>query len=360
MKKNPTHLIISTLTLLVMSTFAANPPRATPGEGPCISAELIYELEGRPTPQCHASSIVETPSGMAAAWFGGTREKDPDVGIWFSLQVDGKWTAPVELVDGSEGEDQEYACWNPVLFQPKKGPLMLFYKVGLDPRQWWGALLTSTDGGKTWSKPRRLGTNDALPAANRNLLGPVKNKPIQLADGAILCPSSTENEGWKVHFEVTRDLGKTWEVIGPIHDASKFNAIQPSILTHGDDQLQILCRSREKKIVQSWSEDNGKTWSEVSATGLPNPNAGTDAVTLADGQQLLVYNPIERGRRILAVTVSQDGNEWRGALTLEEEEGGEFSYPAVIQASDGKVHITYTWMRQSVKHVVLDPAKLGK
>jgi predicted neuraminidase len=339
------------------------PEVAKPGNGAVVSAGLIYELEGRQTPQCHASTIVETPIGLVAAWFGGTRESDPDVGIWVSRQAGGKWTKPVEVADGSEGEDKEYACWNPVLFQPKTGPLMLFYKVGVNPRLWWGALVTSDDGGKTWSKTRRLGTNAALPKANQNLLGPVKNKPLQLKDGSILCPTSTENEGWKVHFEVTRDLGKTWEVIGPIHDASKFNAIQPSILTHPNGTMQILCRSQESVVVQSWSKDGGKTWGPVTASELPNPNAGTDALTLADGRHLIVYNhtvrrgPFPSGRAMLNVAISTDGVSWKPVLTLEKDRS-EFSYPAVIQTSDGKVQITYTFKRQSVKHVVVDPSQL--
>lgn len=338
---------------------AQEAPKVMPGEGVCLSAELIYPLEGRPTPQCHASTIVELPGGeFAAAWFGGANESNPNVGIWFSRWSKGQWSAPVQVATGAEGEDRDYACWNPVLFRPKEGPLLLFYKAGLNPRLWWGALLTSADDGKTWSPSRRLGTSDSLPQENRNLLGPVKNKPVQLANGAILCPSSTENQGWRVHFEITRDLGKTWEVIGPINDGVKFNAIQPSILTHRDGRLQILCRSREKTVVQSWSKDGGKTWSEITPTKLPNPNSGTDALTLSDGRQLIVYNPLEKGRHILAVALSDDGENWKQVLTLEKEERGEFSYPAVIQAADGRAHITYTWMRQSVKHVVLDAAKL--
>tara|TARA_R100000789_G_scaffold79247_1_gene74427 strand:+ start:693 stop:1871 length:1179 start_codon:yes stop_codon:yes gene_type:complete len=350
---------------LVNAGDVESPPVSQPGQGAYLSGELIFPLEGRQTPQCHASTIVETSNGLVAAWFGGEHEKNPDVGIWVSRNDGQGWSTPVEVVDGSEGEKQEYACWNPVLFQPKDGPLMLFYKVGLDPRQWWGMLITSSDEGRTWTKPRRLGTNSALPKENQNLLGPVKNKPIQLANGDILCPSSTENEGWKVHFELTKDLGKTWEVIGPIHDASKYNAIQPSILTYPEQRMQVLCRSQEGMIVQSWSDDNGKTWGPVTATELPNPNSGTDAVTLADGRQLLVYNHTQKrgdfpaGRTMLNVAISQNGKNWTPVLTLEKERG-EFSYPAVIQTRDGLVHITYTWMRQSVKHVVLDPAKINQ
>ncbi|MEX2213071.1 MAG: exo-alpha-sialidase [Phycisphaeraceae bacterium] len=340
----------------------ANPrePVAIDATAAIVSRSLIYELEGRPTPQCHASTIAQTTDGsLVAAWFGGSRESADDVGIWVARFIDGKWTKPVEVAKGSEDEEKDFACWNPVLFQRKDGALMLFYKVGPSPSKWWGVLMTSTDGGKTWENRRKLGKSDAI----GNLLGPVKNKPIQLADGSILCGSSTEHQGWRVHFEISRDMGKTWQVIGPIHEATKFNAIQPSILRYGDGGMQILCRTREGVLGQAWSSDGGKTWSEVTATELPNPNAGTDAVTLKDGRQLLVYNHTKRtgefpsGRNMLNVAVSKDGKAWHAALTLERDRS-EFSYPAVIQTSDGKVHITYTWKRQSVKHVVIDPDKL--
>jgi len=337
------------------------PEPVRPGTAGYLSGELIYSFDNKPTPQCHASTIVETPTGLVAAWFGGQHEKNPDVGIWVSRHIDGAWTTPVEVATGVQDATTRYPCWNPVLFAPREGPLMLFYKVGPNPRQWWGMLMTSSDNGKQWANPRRLGDNDKI----GHLVGPVKNKPVQLSDGSILCPSSTEYDGWRVHFERTADQGKTWQVIGPIHDGQRFSAIQPSILTYGDGRMQILCRTRQSVIAESWSEDGGTTWSEMAATELPNPNAGTDAVTLADGRQLLVYNHTTRGggfpsgRNMLNVALSRDGVQWQPILTLERQQG-EYSYPAVIQASDGHVHVTYTYQRQSVKHVMLDPAKLGK
>jgi len=348
--------------LLCVAGFVAAaelPPLATPGKGALLSANLIYSLEDRPTPQCHASTIVETSTGLVAAWFAGTREKHTDVGIRVSRLVNGKWTVSVEVADGSEGEDKEYPCWNPVLFQPKKGPLMLFYKVGPTPSRWWGMLLTSKDGGKTWGGRHKLGKDDKI----GHLIGPVKNKPIQLADGTILCSSSTEHKGWRVHFEATRDFGKTWKVIGPINDGKEFGAIQPSVLTYADGRMQVMCRSQQKVVTQSESKDGGKTWSKMTASKLPNPNAGTDAVTLKDGRQLIVYNHTVRrlefpsGRNMLNVAISVGGKIWKPVLTLERAQG-EYSYPAVIQAKDGKVHITYTYRRQSVKHAVLDLTKL--
>lgn len=338
------------------------PAVAKPGENGYVNGELIYSLDNKPTPECHASTIAETKSGLVAAWFAGTHENHADVGIRVARHDGAKWLESVEVADGSEGEVKDHPCWNPVLFQPKNGPLMLFYKVGPNPRDWWGMLITSKDDGKTWSKPHKLGKDQKL-GSNSNLIGPVKNKPIQLPDGSILCPSSTEHDGWRAHFELTGDLGKTWQVIGPINDGKEFGTIQPSILTYPDGKMQVLCRSRQSVIAQSFSNDGGKTWSKMTGTELPNPNAGTDAVTLRDGRQLLVYNhtvrrgPFPSGRNMLNVAISKDGQDWKPALTLERARG-EYSYPAVIQASDGRVHITYTYQRRSVKHVVLDPRQV--
>lgn len=368
------------------------PALVSPGDPGYLTGELIFEPDRKPTPQCHASTIVETPAGMVAAWFGGSHEKNPDVGIWVSrkvgehrsnsvkgdehrpepvkgdehrpepVDVGEHWSEPVEVARGMH-HDTLYPCWNPVLFQVDGGPLLLFYKVGPDPRHWWGEMMTSGDGGLTWSASRKLGKGRL-----GDLIGPVKNKPVLLENGTLFCPSSTEKDEngelrWKVHFELTRDLGSSWEVIGPINDGEQFDAIQPSILTFENGIMQVLCRTRQGVIAQSRSEDGGRTWSLMTATPLPNPSAGTDAVTLEDGRQLLVYNhtrregPFPSGRNMLNVAVSEDGMTWDPVMTLERSRG-EYSYPAVIQASDGKVHITYTFRRESVKHVVLDPEKL--
>lgn len=338
------------------------PPVAQPGEGAYIRGELIYPLDDRPTPQCHASTIEDTPSGLVAAWFGGKHEKAGDVGIWVSRHEDGGWSPPVEVADGVQ-RGRDYPCWNPVLFRPKDGPLILFYKVGPSPREWWGVLITSVDGGESWSEPRKLGKNEKLGQGNPNLVGPVKNKPIQLPDGSILCGSSTEHDGWRVHFEMMRQNrhGGRWdvsEVIGPINKSSgKFDAIQPTILKHGDGTFQALCRTRQEVIACTWSQDGGHNWSSLQPTELPNPNAGIDGVTLENGKHLLVYNHTTFGRGILNVATSKHGKEWKPVLTLEKQRG-EYSYPAVIQTRDGLVHITYTFRRRSVKHVVLDPDRI--
>lgn len=310
-----------------------------------VLQEFVYD--DVPFPQCHASTIADTPQGLVAAWFGGTRERNPDVGIWIARRGKAGWSKVVEVANGVQSKELRHPCWNPVLFQPPKGPLLLFYKVGPNPRTWWGMLITSQDGGKTWSKPQRLPDGIA---------GPIKNKPVLLADGTLLCGSSTEDVGWRVHMESTKDFGKTWSRSGVLNDGKTFGAIQPTIIQHGK-AIKLLCRSRQGQIVESTSRDGGKTWSKLAATSLPNPNSGIDAVTLKDGRSLLVYNHTKRGRSPLNVAVSVDGNDWTSSVVLEDQPG-EYSYPAIIQSADGLVHITYTWKRQRVKHVVLDPAGL--
>ncbi len=315
--------------------------------------EFIYEKA--PFPECHASTIVECGGAFVAAWFGGTGEGDSDVGIWLARKEGATWTAPVEVANGVESATKRYPCWNPVLFLPKTGPLMLFYKVGPSPSRWWGMLKTSPDGGKTWSDARRLPDG---------ILGPIKNKPLQLATGEILSPTSTEHAGWRVHFERSADGGATWAATPPVNDGKALSMIQPTLLLHPGGKLQALCRSTNRAIVETWSADGGVTWSPPVKTALPNSSAGIDAVTLADGRHLLVYNHTVRGgasphdREVLNVAVSADGKKWQAALVLEKEPLAEFSYPAVIQAKDGKVHITYTWKRLRIKHVVVDPAAL--
>ncbi|HEX2860812.1 MAG TPA: sialidase family protein [Lacunisphaera sp.] len=326
-----------------------------------VSAAFVNE--NAPYPECHASTLTEVaPGRLVAAWFGGTKERNPDVCIYVAHYENGRWSPGVQVADGVQADGAaRLPTWNPVLFAPKNAPLQLFYKVGPSPSKWWGMVITSADQGKTWGAPRRLPDG---------ILGPIKNKPVELADGTWLAASSTEGnpdgQGWLVHFERSRDRGATWEKIGPVKKGPAFDAIQSSILLHREGKLQAVGRTKQGVIAQTWSKDSGQTWSPLTAIDLPNPNSGTDAVTLADGRQLLVYNhsahradEAKGDRWPLDVALSEDGLTWRRVATLETEARvSGYAYPAVIQAADGRVHITYTWGRKLIKHVVLDPAKL--
>ncbi|MFM1821135.1 MAG: hypothetical protein RLZZ402_1494 [Bacteroidota bacterium] len=313
----------------------------------CASAQIekaAFIYENAPYPSCHASTIEETPSGLVGAWFGGKHEKNPDVGIWFSHYANGKWETPVEIANGIQPDGKRYPLWNPVLYQVPGKELILFYKDGPAPDKWWGMLKRSFDGGKTWSKSERL---------PKDIYGPIKNKAVLLKDGTLLCPSSSEDNDWKLHMEFTRDLGKTWSRTGPLNDGVTTSAIQPSILFLPDGRLQLVCRSENGFILQAFSTDQGKSWTALEPSSLLNPNSGIDAVTLKDGRHVIVYNPVKKGRSPISVAISSDGKTWKDVATLENEPGEEFSYPAVIQTNDGKVHITYTWKRKRIKHVIL-------
>ena len=152
-------------------------------------------------------------------------------------------------------------------------------------------------------------------------------------------------------------MGTYWEKTGPLHNALQVSAIQPTLLNWGLEGIQILCRTKQKEIVEFWSKDEGKTWSNPQFIGLPNPNSGLDAVKLRDGRALLVYNHTKQGRSPLNVAVTDNGKQWSAALVLENDPG-EYSYPAVIQSGDGMVHVTYTWRRTKIRHAIIDPAKL--
>ncbi|CAN5682968.1 hypothetical protein BH11BAC3_BH11BAC3_17400 [soil metagenome] len=317
--------------------------------------EFIFENAS--FPQSHASTIAETPEGLIAAWFGGTKEGNKDVCIWTSHLVNDKWTAPQNVADGVLSDSVRYACYNPVLFQVPNGELLLFYKIGPNVAGWTGWMKRSKDNGHTW------GEREALPDG---FLGPIKNKPV-LVGNTLICPSSTEKNGWKVHFEYTNDFGKTWTKSEDINDGKIVSAIQPSILFYKDGRMQVLCRSMNRTINESWSSDGGKTWSPMTASALPNNNSGTDAVTLMDGRQLLVYNHVKpapelpRGkgaRTPLNVALSKDGKKWYASVILEDSPISQYSYPSVIQSKDGMVHIVYTWRRERIKYVKIDPSKL--
>ena len=305
-----------------------------------LSSGFIYEKA--PFPECHASTLLETSDGVLAAWFGGTYERHPDVNIYTSHLRKGTWSEPVAAADGIENEVFRNPTWNPVLHRKPDGKIVLFYKEGPNPREWWGLYKVSENEGKTWSEETQL---------QPGFLGPVKNKSVQLPNGQVLHPSSFETNGiWTTHVELSDQDLKNWQ---KVQLSGPFNAIQPTVLFHPGGKIQLLCRTREGVVATAWSTDLGKTWTPLEASPLINNNSGIDGLTLRDGSHLLVANPLKKGRNKLSLLHSTDGLQWTELLVLEDQPEGEFSYPAIIQAKDGTIHLSYTYNREKIKYLHL-------
>jgi predicted neuraminidase len=334
-------------------------------------------------PSCHAATLAELPSGyLLAAWFAGTHEGHPDVAIWLARFDGADWSDPVKIAD-----EPAVPLWNPVLLRDKTNAVWLFYKAGPSVPAWTGLYIKSLDEGRTWSAPT------ALPAG---LLGPAKNKPIVLSNGDILCGTSSETwRSWACWVEISGDGGETWSKHGPIvapghpvgrstdvdepisatWDATSrklilpqqhYGIIQPTVWEYAPGRLKMLMRATQRvgTVCSACSDDYGRTWSAASSTDIPCPNSGLDAVRLVDGRIVLVCNPTHKGRTPLSLLASADnGDTWPWRLDLETEPG-EYSYPSIIQASDGQasdgqVHVVYTYRRERVQHLTLDPDEIG-
>lgn len=364
--------------------------------GPQVVAdEFLYQTAD--FPQCHSASIVETRKGdLVATYFGGTKERNPDVCIWVSRKPKGsrEWTKPQMVADGVElqplkpdaqrkvsqvtssarpafggrfmalpqwtgnrgeaaiGDNYREACWNPVLFETPSGELQLYFKIGPNVAGWLGWYVTSKDGGRTWSQRKPL---------PEGFYGPVKNKPV-LNNGRIISPTSDERDGWKLYFELSDDMGRTWRKTAFVEADEGVKAIQPSVLLLPDGRLEAVCRTRNRHVGVTYSSDNGETWSRLQFLDTPNNNSGIDAVTLRDGTFAMICNdwPIEptkeKGARTpLSILRSQDGVHWTHWITLEDSPVSQYSYPSLIQSRDGHLHAVYTWRRQRIKHVELIP-----
>ena len=296
--------------------------------------------------QCHASTLLHLKTGeFVAAWFGGTVEKNDDVGIWLSRRVMGKWETPKEVA-----KIRNDAHWNPVLFQSPAGKIFLFFKVGKEIETWETWVQTSDDNGKTWSAAQEMIKGD------RGGRGPVKNKPIILSNGDWLAGSSHEANGYHVFVDRSIDNGKTWDASSylSLGDTALRNKelIQPTLWESSPGNIHMLLRSSIGYICRSDSKDYGKTWAPVYKTSLPNPNSGIDLTRLPGGELVLAYNPDghdEGDRAPLLLALSYDnGNTWPKQLNIEDGKGDdEFSYPAVISYGD-TVAVTYTWQRKNI------------
>ncbi|MBS2100909.1 sialidase family protein [Carboxylicivirga linearis] len=342
--KNTTFILQALITLLMVTSCN------TKKDIKVIDLQSEFAYNDTIPPSVHAATLEEISNNqLIAAWFGGSYEGAKDVGIYSAFYTQNKWQKPTQLVQPPVINNDTLACWNPVLFKSKSNKLYLFYKAGKNPREWFGALITSDDEGQSWTEPMYLPDG---------FLGPIKNKPVELIDGQIICGSSTESiEGniWRAHVEIFNEADNTWKMV-EIPNTKHLEVIQPTFIPHPDNKLEMLCRSKHNKVVTAWSDYSGTNWSELDTINVVNSNSGIDAIAIDDDLFLMVNNPLKQGpdwfygRNILDVEYSTDGVNWNKLFDLENEEKGQFSYPAIIQTSDKTIHVLYTYNREGIKH----------
>lgn len=302
--------------------------------------------DNRPFAQCHASTLIRLDDGQfLIAWFGGTEEKNPDVGIWLSKGRPGKWSAPQEVA-----KIREDAHWNPVLQKASDGKIFLYFKVGKEIPQWETWVKSSDDNGETWSDAYELVKGD------KGGRGPVKNKLIELSNGDWLAGSSNEVNRWEVFVDRSKDKGKTWTASPYFKiDTTEIQgkgAIQPTLWESKPGTVHMLVRTTGGVIGRSDSGDYGKTWSEIKKTNLPIPLFGFDLAKIPDGTLVLAYNPNDKdwgSRSPLSLGLSYDnGQNWTDRIDIATgKKEDEYSYPAIISWGDS-VAVTYTYNRRKI------------
>ena len=316
-------------------------------------------------PSAHVSSICELPGGkMAAVWYAGSREGARDVALYVSSRDAGltnTWTTPVSAGTHEAAGDETFRyvkkVGNAILFAGTNGHLhMLYVTTGFGG---WSCsqlnLKSSSDGGATWSRSRKLGLTPFF-----NISELVKNAPVPTADGGFVVPIYHEVLGKFSELLWLRPGKDGFDVIKTRAFGGR-TAFQPALIALNETNALMLNRTAgtAKKIHATRTSDAGRTWSALETIDLPNSNSGLDAIRLSDGRLLLAFNDTDSDRDNLRLAISADGGvTWKRVATLVAETGEEFSYPTVLQTSDGLIHVTYTWKRKGIKEATFNVAWL--
>lgn len=313
-------------------------PPEDPFGSVAFSSELIFERIPD-APAHHCSTMAEAANGdLLVVWYGGSYESADDQALFLSRRKKSKrvWSQPEVLI-----RDSAQPPGNAVVFRAGSNRVCIVWARMEASRPLrrgggWGQtrllFRTSENHGVTWSKDELfLG----------GVLEGLRNVPITLANGELLLPMGRS-------FARSKDQGQNWEQLGAVTGGG-----QPTVIQRSDGSLLTLLR-KGPRILQTESRDRGRTWSPAVATGLKNPDAGIAMTRLRNGHLVLIFNDSATARTPLSIARSLDeGRTWEPPLALESNPG-EYSYPCVIQTADGKIHVSYTFRRYTIKHVELD------
>ena len=293
-------------------------------------------------PSCHCASIAERPGGgLFATWYAGSHEGAADVAIMCAIHGGDRWSDPRVLFDppGRPGGNT-VVC--------RQGDQLWHFVDVIQDEGWDTAalyLLRSHDGGESWTEAQVFDDEPGMM---------VRHRPLQLSSGRLVLPAYDEKV-WEGVCYLTDDGGETWRRSGRI--SAPTGAIQPAVIERTDGTLHAILRS-DGEVTHAWecdSDDGGETWSRCVPSELQNPNSGADMVRLDTGETLVCFNDSPTQRTPLTLALSLDeGRTWEARRNVESEPG-EYSYPTLMVADDGSVHLVYTWRRERIRWMNFRP-----
>jgi predicted neuraminidase len=335
-------------------------------------------------PSSHSSNLLALRNGdLLCAWYSGRWEGE-DVAILLSRLPKGstQWTKPVVAARKTGS-----ALENPVLFEPPAGPLWLFYTAqvaneGQSVSQIYS--VTSSDEGRTWGEANLL---DARP-------GSFDRQRLVIADHQWLFPmyytpkNKITGEDALTHYSVVQisgDEGHTWKECA-IPESN--GLVQPDVIELSPHRFIAFFRSRFADWVYRSSSEDGCLWTKPQATEIPNNNSSIQVARLRDGHLVMAFNnmqatttrgrPRDAARWPMSVALSVDGgqtwpwvrdvdlgqdvpqeavpNVMAGIDVSDEKEDFfghlfDYSYPSIIESSDGSIEMSYTFRRRTIKCV---------
>ena len=380
-----------------------NLPRTQPTRSDATADLQANFVSSMPGKAVHAPSIVELRDGsLRAVWFSGSREGAGDVTIQTAVLNNGnqQWGPESSLFDRAQ---LQQGLWryvkkigNPVIARAPDGSLHL-WMVNVSLGGWAGSAITwsrSEDDGTTWGAPRRLVTS---PFFNISTL--VKAAPVAMTQGQISLPVYHE---FITKFAEVLHIDSYGRVVDKVRIPGSHTSLQPVVLANSAQAAQAFMRATQGgQVMSSTTQDAGQTWAFAAPLAVPNPNSALAGAVLQDGSRWLAYNPTTTGREKLAVLrfgesaikeiavepTDQNKNrasplgfeDYVAVLGAELKAKGatepqiaayvasaqrqlctgarcaqEFSYPFLLQSSDGNLHLVYTWHRTRIKHIRLD------